>query len=104
MSAEQIQAEIDVWQSQNPPRYVWDVDDYQNFWSEVELGTEINLPSGKVEYVDVEINGDDALAVFTVDETTYALKGYSNSWNSAWDGGVVNVSKETFTVTRWTEI
>lgn len=103
MSAQTIQAEIETWQEANPAKDYWNVDDFQNFWTAVEQGEDITLPSGRVEYVTQEQNGDESLAVFSVGGTNYALKGYDNSWASAWEE-VREVVQETVTLTRWTTI
>ena len=72
------------------------------FWSRLE-SEDIELPSGRAEYVDTELDiGDgESLAIFSIGGNYYALRGTYTSWDSSWDTGPYEVEKRTVTIDRW---
>ncbi len=72
------------------------------FWANLE-SEDIELPSGRAEYVDVDtsIGDGESLAIFSVGGNNYAFRGSYSSWGSEWDSGPYEVEKRTVTIERW---
>lgn len=100
MSIETLKHEILDWTATQRRGYA--NTDLDIFWSYLE-SEDIDLPSGKAEYVDMEteVGDGESLAIFSVNGNTYALRGTYSSWGSEWDSGPFEVEKRTVTIERW---
>jgi hypothetical protein len=104
MNTKQLQQEILDWDKANKNPYDKWQEPTANFFGRAESHGDVVLPSGTVEYVDIERDGDEALAVFTVDGVLFALAGYYSSWGSDWDNGLFRVEKRTVTIERYEKL
>jgi len=103
-SIDKIKQEILEWDASNKDQYDKWKEPNANFVDRSESHGDVVLPSGRVEFVDIERDGDTALAVFTVNDELFALAGYYSSWGSEWDNGLFRVEKRTVTLERYERV
>jgi len=101
MNTAQIAQEIEEWAAGNRESWQKYDDPIEVFVYRVENWGDVVLPSGKVEFVDIDQNDDESFFVFNINGTDFAVTGSYSSWGSDWDSGVIEVGKRTVMIDRW---